>query len=96
MPYISEIQRNYVDEELDALIKNLIEMDNEDMLPGMVNYCISKMLWSLCGKGHPEGVRRYHRMNAMIGALQCAQLELYRRVIAPYEDKKIKESGDII
>lgn len=95
MPYINMIQRRDVDKELNALINNLMEVDSES-LPGIVNYCVSKMLWSLCGKGHSEGVKRYHRMNAMIGALQCVQLELYRRVVVPYEDEKIEQEGDII
>lgn len=37
----------------------------------------------------------YQRYNDCIGALEGAKLELYRRRIAPYEDKKIKENGDI-
>ena len=31
----------------------------------------------------------------MIGALESAKLELYRRSIALYEDTKIKENGDV-
>ena len=30
-----------------------------------------------------------------MGALECAKLELYRRVAAPYEDVKIMENGDV-
>lgn len=29
------------------------------------------------------------------GVLRCAQLEMYRRMIAAYEDEKIKEKGDV-
>ena len=28
-------------------------------------------------------------------ALECAKLELYRRLAAPYEDEKRKETGDV-
>jgi hypothetical protein len=38
---------------------------------------------------------RYQNLNDIIGALEGAKLELYRRVAAPYEDKKIKENGDV-
>lgn len=31
----------------------------------------------------------------IIAALECAKLEFYRRMLAPYEDKKIKENGDV-
>jgi len=34
-------------------------------------------------------------MNDAIGALEGAKLELYRRVISKYEDKKIMENGDV-
>lgn len=37
----------------------------------------------------------YARFNEIIGALECCKLELYRRMIAKYEDKKIKENGDV-
>jgi len=30
-----------------------------------------------------------------IAALECAKLELYRRMVAPYEDIKLKENGDV-
>ena len=34
---------------------------------------------------------RYQNVNAIIGALECAKLELYRRLIAPYEDTKVEK-----
>jgi hypothetical protein len=37
----------------------------------------------------------YAHLNEVIGAMDCAKLELYRRVAAPYEDKKIEENGDV-
>jgi hypothetical protein len=37
----------------------------------------------------------YQNINDVVGALEGAKLEFYRRVAAPYEDKKIKENGDV-
>jgi hypothetical protein len=37
----------------------------------------------------------YQHLNDAIGALEGAKLELYRRVAAPYEDKKIERNGDV-
>lgn len=37
----------------------------------------------------------YTNINDAIGALECAKLELYRRVAAPYENTKIAENGDV-
>ena len=33
--------------------------------------------------------------NALLGCLEATKLELYRRHIAPYEDKKREENGDV-
>ena len=38
----------------------------------------------------------YQTYNDIIGALECAKEEFYRRKIASYENKKIRENGEII
>lgn len=43
---------------------------------------------SFCGES-------YQTYNDMLGALECAKLELYRRKISPYEDTKIELNGDV-
>lgn len=58
--------------------------------PGELNYCVTKMLlsyWSI----EPS----YQNINDILGALEGAKLEFYRRVVVPYEDKKIEENGDV-
>ena len=37
----------------------------------------------------------YQTMNDIMGALAGAQIEFYRRKVAPYEDTKIKDNGDV-
>jgi len=37
----------------------------------------------------------YQTINDIVGALEGAKLEFYRRIAAPYEDIKIKENGDV-
>jgi len=37
----------------------------------------------------------YQTINDIIGALEGAKMEFYRRVVVPYEDKKIKDNGDV-
>ena len=37
----------------------------------------------------------YQVYNDIIGALECCKLELFRRRVAPYEDAKIREYGDV-
>lgn len=41
------------------------------------------------------GGTNYGRINAVIGALECAKLEFYRRIAAPHEDTKRNENGDV-
>lgn len=68
-----------------------ITTPTSDSLPiGELNYLITRAIdrWlkdGLC----------YERINAAIGVLECAKLELYRRIAAPYEDKKCRENGDV-
>lgn len=58
---------------------------------GELNYFISTLLnWYLNQKG-----KSYSTINEAIGVLECAKLELYRRVAVPYEDIKIEENGDV-
>ncbi|MCC6610658.1 MAG: hypothetical protein IT515_13420 [Burkholderiales bacterium] len=59
---------------------------------GELNYAITRLVDDyLMQKG---GVR-YAHLNEVVGALECAKLELYRRVAAPYEDRKLAEAGDV-
>lgn len=58
--------------------------------PGMLNYAITKLVDDYLG-----GAITYHGINEAIGVLECAKLELYRRIAVPYEDRKIKENGDV-
>ncbi|MCW5745829.1 MAG: hypothetical protein KIT36_06485 [Alphaproteobacteria bacterium] len=59
---------------------------------GELNYALSRLVDAyLVDKG---GIR-YAHLNEVVGALECAKLELYRRLAAPYEDRKIAEAGDV-
>jgi len=42
-----------------------------------------------------EEPARFADYAEVLGALEATKLELYRCRIAPYEDEKIKENGDI-
>lgn len=39
--------------------------------------------------------QNYETINAIMGAIEGAKLEFYRRIAVPYEDKKIIENGDV-
>lgn len=58
---------------------------------GDLNYQISILLKTyIQNKGES-----YQTYNDILGALEGAKLELYRRKVAPYETLKIMKNGDI-
>lgn len=80
MPYIAKTRRQEV---------------YESRMPitcGELNYFIT----DLCLEYIKDmGGASYTRYNEVIGVLECAKLEMYRRAVGPYEDKKIAENGDV-
>jgi len=59
---------------------------------GELNFAISILVDNYL---KDKGDIRYARINEVVGAMDCAKLELYRRIAAPYEDLKIEENGDV-
>lgn len=59
--------------------------------PGELNYAITSVVKAYM---LDHGLS-YRVINDIIGALEGAKLEFYRRIAAPYEDTKIKENGDV-
>ncbi len=63
---------------------------------GELNYAVTRLVDAyLSARAIEAGRLRYAHLNEAMGVLECAKLELYRRVAAPYEDDKIVESGDV-
>jgi hypothetical protein len=58
---------------------------------GTMNYVISKLLHNWLIKKRLS----YSVLNAAIGILECAKMELFRMVAAPYEQKKRLENGGV-
>jgi len=89
MPYIRE--REWLDRNLAPLITAMT--DDPNVSAGEVNYAITRIV----AAWHPDGVKNmsYEALNAKLGVLEAVKLELYRRVVAPYEDTKCKENGDV-
>jgi hypothetical protein len=90
MPYIKADAREPLDPLIDALSDALSDALPADVLAGHLNYIVSR----LCAKALARNTS-YARINELIGALECAKMELYRRVAAPYEDSKAAENGDV-
>lgn len=89
MPYIPQEERVTYDPHLRAIIDCLANLP-EEQLAGHLNYCISKICFTLFDRR-----RKYVRSNTIKGALDSAKDEFTRRKVAPYEDEKMKSAGDI-
>jgi hypothetical protein len=87
LPYIKSENRAKYERILHELIDILKSLPVEEV-DGELNYIVTKLLKEI----YPL---RYFHINKAVGVLECIKLEFYRRVAAPYEDKKIKESGDV-
>ena len=57
---------------------------------GELNYMFTKLIREYWMRN-----QSYQTANDIIGALEGAKLEFYRRTVAPYEDIKIAENGDL-
>lgn len=87
MPYILPDDR----EKLKAATDAIASVIDETTSAGDLNYMISLMARAyIDAKG-----LRYEHLNAVVGALDSCKAEFQRRVVAPYEDKKIGENGDV-
>lgn len=80
MPYI-------LPERRDALLKNGHDMLNA----GELNYILTRILLRYI---EHRGMS-YQTLNDILGALEGAKLEFYRRVVEPYESTKLTQNGDV-
>lgn len=90
MPYIEPKNRPKFDLEIENLASKVIAEGTEGRA-GNLNYSITTLLHKVLDSSRLG----YSQYNEIIGMLECAKLELYRRKIAPYEDVKIEENGDV-
>lgn len=85
MPYIAADERPALDAPIDELARAI----GSESYEGRLNYAITR----LCLEVMPE--LRYKQLNAVVGVLECAKQELYRRLAAPYEDAQAERNGDV-
>jgi len=87
MPYISADERNDIDEKLG----DFVIYDG-----GELQYVIARLIQDYYYFTEANfGEVRYEHVEQMMGALAGASMEHYRMIVAPYEDKKIKENGGV-
>jgi len=90
MPYVKREIRRHLAKWLDGLILNLVNLTSSGTRnSGVVTYVIYKILVDIYGRGN------YERRSNALKVLESVKLEFYRKILAPYEDKKAEENGDI-
>jgi len=85
MPYISEESKEKVDRGLVALQLSELEC------AGDLNYAIHQVIAKYIQSNNVS----YQTYNDIVGVLDCAKMEIYRRLVAKYEDAKVEENGDV-
>jgi len=87
MPYIAQQVRTRLHMPIDNILACLLELDEQDR-DGAINYIITKILiYSFKDK--------YIKYERAIGLLESVKLEFYRRAVTEYENRKIKDNGDV-
>jgi len=80
MPYIDKSVREM-----------LISQTSVPKTPGELNF----LLTSIIDDYMTLNGRSYRTINDIVGALEGAKMEFYRRVAVPYEERKRMENGDV-
>lgn len=90
MPYIKQEQRKLIDVEINNLLAAVEKIPNfKASRGGILNYIITRLGLGLLDK------KSYKELSLIKSAMTDAADEWYRRQMAPYEDKKIEENGDV-
>ena len=79
MPYIAQSSRTWLEEQ-----------GNPPGSPGELTYLLTQLIRRYLGKSP-----RFSDFAAVLGSLEATKLELYRRMVAPYEDQKRRENGEV-
>ncbi len=87
MPYIQKHRRDIAYKTQEGLFVKASWIETA----GELNYVISM----LCDDYLKRYGTIYDSLNEVVGVLECAKLEFYRRIVTPYEEDKISLNGDI-
>lgn len=89
MPYIKQDRRVKYYPVIRDITNILLREVPEDQKAGELNYLITCIL----NQVYP--LPNYREYNEIIGVLESCKMEFYRRRVAPYEDTKVCQNGDV-
>ncbi len=81
----------YVDNETRSHFHEVFNWSSEVSTPGELNFLFTGLL----NQYIQNKSLSYQTINDILGALEGAKLEFYRRIAVPYETTKITENGDV-
>jgi len=90
MPYIKQIKRSELDTVIDAMSRVYVTHNGYDSLKvdGDLNY----ILFAYCKRHIKPSYNNYKNFCAELN--ECVT-EIRRKLLAPHEDEKIKQNGDV-
>lgn len=91
MPYLEYENKKDIDDNGASDVYNKFEKLEIKEFAGAINYINFKIVKKYIDRNG----KRYFTFAVVIGTLVCCILEIYRRLVANYEDKKIIENGDV-
>ena len=105
MPYIKKESRHLYNQHIDRIVQRLIDNTegqpdtpwNNGFYQGDLNYIFFRIIREFERQYKEQhGLKfGYHQKSAFIAALRDCADEYARRFLAPYEDEKIEENGDV-
>lgn len=93
MPYIEPGQRPAIDSAVDR-VAEAVRLYGADLnaRAGLINYAVTRLLLKML---EDDPRLRYHHIALVTGIVENVKQEFYRRLAAPYEDRKAAENGDV-
>ncbi len=70
--------------------KNELQGGRRPRTVGELNYCVTRLMVEYC-----HDLLSYNDINDVIGAVESAKMEFYRRMAVPYEEQKMEQNGDV-
>lgn len=92
MPYIPQEKRMELDNKMNHLLNHIYSTSPS---VGEMNFIISSIINNYIQGKEDSNMFNYNVCNNLIGVLECAKLELYRKVVAEYEEVKINQNGPL-
>ncbi len=90
MPYIKSRNRPSLDLHREDAAVPLTAGELAYVLAKEVNCYLETKAWL-----NIDGKLNFDNLHSIVGVLDCLKSEVKRRILFPYEDKKIEENGDV-